>query len=120
MTQDHKLWEVEHPYYCSPQSYTENGTDESFDSWREFFDEYGDSDFDMNLVFRFDWKSADPDDGRDTDVLEVFFMQQRRGRFVPVTIAVSRDDEPAARAWLRERYDHLKRLWTPFEAATAA
>lgn len=110
-----KLFEVSHPYYCADENHLTNDAGQTFDSWEEFLAEYGDADLDWNLVFRFDW--VRPGDGFDdvkTEALKIYFLQQRRGHFIPVRIlGIKREDEPAIRAWLLERYQHLQSLWAP-------
>jgi hypothetical protein len=56
------LWEVGHPYYCNEGNFYERGMHEVYDSWANFIADWGDTDPDMNLVFRWDWKRADPAD----------------------------------------------------------
>jgi hypothetical protein len=89
------LWEINHPYYCNEGNYFASESVESeYDSWAGFFEEEGDSDFDMNLVFRWDWRKADPDEehwGNKTDVLLIFWMGQRKGLYRYSTIEVTDD-----------------------------
>lgn len=105
-----RLYEVEHPYYCNEGNYFNNDCTESYDSWRDFVAAEGDSDPDMNLLFRFDWEPATEDDG---DVLLLFWMGQRKGLYRPSRVCVSKADEPEIRKWLRKRLAHLLKLWAP-------
>jgi hypothetical protein len=111
------LWEIEHPYYCNEGNYYAPGNDqptEAHESWEAFVAEEGDSDMDMNLVFRWDWRKADPDEerwGNETDVLLIFFMGQRKGLYRWVEIQVTDADEPAVKKWLKARWQHLTLLW---------
>lgn len=123
-TDEPHLWEVNHPYYCNEGNYFASGTDQVgdyFKSWSEFFTNYHDADFDMNLVFRWDWR-----EGEDWDLqpfngdinyrngrLLVFWMGQRKGLYRWTEIEICRADEPAVRAWLQERWDYLAKLWAP-------
>lgn len=127
------LWEIEHPYYCNEGNYYASGLDQPvgrYESWQEFHDENGDADFDMNLVFRFDWlkrsRICDDCEGRgcDTcdqegetkeqfDVLLIFWMGQRKGLYRWSEVAVEEADEEQVRAWLEPRFAHLKQLWEP-------
>jgi hypothetical protein len=113
-----RLWEIGHSYYCSTTSYTEGSAGEEYDSWSNFFDEYKDADKDYNLLFRWDWKSPDEDDERPDHVLWLFFMQQRKGRFWPVRVVVTQEDEPAIREYLADHWKHVKALWSPFDIET--
>ena len=55
------LWEIKHPYYCNEGNYfARESCCTEYGSWADFMEEGGDSDFDMNLVFRWDWRGADP------------------------------------------------------------
>ena len=111
------LWEIHHPYYCSESNYYKNGVGEHFDSWADFHGAMGSADDDLNLLFRWDWKRPDPDDYEpdempDHDTLWVFYMQQRKGKFVPSSVSVTEADEPAVRAWLAARWEHMRGLWS--------
>lgn len=126
------LWEVDHPYYCSESNFYSNDCHTDFDSWSDFFDDMGSSDFDMNLLFRWDWniKNSDDEDapdyyGRQSEyhptindndlgyTLCLFFMQQRKGKFVAFEVTVCRDDEVAVKEFLLPRLAHLKLMWEP-------
>lgn len=121
------LWEVDHPYYCAESNYYAPGREQpcsQHKSWAEFYEEYKDADFDLNLVFRWDWKEEDPETGDSTfngDVnyrngkLLVFWMGQRKGLYRWSEIEVCRADEPAVRAWLQKRWDYLAKLWEPLK-----
>lgn len=121
------LWEVDHPYYCNEGNYFAPPGECSchYRRWQDFVESEGDSDFDMNLLFRFDWvsprKDGDPDEPiewqgdenyRDC-TLELFWMGQRKGLYRYTIIDVCRADEPKVREWLRERWEHMRTLWEP-------
>jgi hypothetical protein len=109
------LWEIDHPYYCNEGNYFARKSVESrFDTWSGLLECEGNTDFDMNLVFRWDWRKADPDDehwGNKTDVLMIFWMGQRKGLYRYSTITVTDADEPSVREWLAKRWQHLRLLW---------
>lgn len=113
------LWEVDHPYYCNEGNYYAPGNDQPtthYESWREFFEGEGNSDPDMNLLFRFDWRKTDTEGkewGNKTDQLLLFWMGQRKGLYRWTTIDVTDADEPAARDWLQTRLNYLLTLWEP-------
>lgn len=119
------LWEAAHPYYCNEGNFHRNGQCVRFGSWAEFMaDGWGDSDHDLNLLFRWDWKRADPDDyepGEELpgDRLALFFMLQRKGDFWSVEVAVTEDDEPAVREWLAGRAKTIAAIWTPIAVGGA-
>lgn len=117
MADEKHLWEIDHPYYCNQGNYFARGSEqptETYESWAEFLEAEGDSDFDMNLVFRWDWRKADPDEehwGNETDVLLLFYMGQRKGLYRWLEVQVTDADEDAVKAWLLPRWEHLKLLW---------
>jgi hypothetical protein len=111
------LWEVHHPYYCADSNYYAPGMEqpvERYDSWPHFLEAEGDSDFDMNLLFRFDWKKADEDNEQSHDILWLFWMGQRKGLYRWSEVSITDDDELSVMEWLRKRFDHIKLLWEPF------
>lgn len=143
-TTTERLWDVDHPYYCSESNYYVGGVPrellphrlpfpgidpwegftpydhQEFESWADFG--WKDSDPDMNLLFRWDWQTPDPDDyeageERPPEKLELFWMLQRKGRFMVVSFPVGRDEEPEIREWLQARFEHLLKLWTPFSCS---
>jgi hypothetical protein len=131
-----RLWEADHPYYCSEASYYVGGRPEpspwgepgvpydhvEFDSWAEFG--WKDADPDYNLLFRWDWNvcsAAEDEDEEDLprERLVLFWMLQRKGRFMITSFPVRRDEEPEIREWLDERFRHLLKVWSPFSAPSA-
>lgn len=123
------LWEIDHPYYCSESNYFSNDCNVRYGSWQAFHESEGGNDFDMNLVFRWDWEPndyvSDPtaeklreyaDRFGDKDhawTLKVFWMGQRKGIFRCTEVQVCKADEPAIRAWLTKRAEHMRKLWEP-------
>ena len=118
-----KLWEAKHPYYCNLGGYFSGEKVEgNYKSWSEFIDEEGDADFDMNLLFRWDWEKLDGepyepgDDPNYRDgVLRLFWIAQRKGYYRYTNVEVCQADEPAVRAWLQERLDYLVCMWLPLQ-----
>ena len=123
------LWEIDHPYYCSESNFFSRGYNIQYGSWESFVEAEGDNDFDMNLVFRWDWKAnefldvdtvetrrayADRFGDRDHAwTLHVFWMGQRKGIFRVTEVQVCKADEPAVREWLTLRARHMRVLWEP-------
>lgn len=122
------LWEADHPYYCNEGNYFKNDCGDEFKTWALFYEAYHDADFDMNLVFRFDWREGeDWNAGKFTgDVnyrngrLLIFWMGQRKGLYRWSEISICRADESAVIEFLKPRYDHLRKLWEPFDEPTPA
>ncbi len=118
------LWEAGHSYFCNEGSYEGSDNSERFASWEEFAAEYIDdaTDFDYNLLFRWDWHfldDADTEPGADpsyrTGILKLFWVAQRKGLYRYTLVSVCAADEPAVRAWLQRPFEHLLALWAPLE-----
>lgn len=119
------LWEVDHPYYCSESNYyAQESVCDEHKSWASFEAANKDADMDLNLVFRWDWREGeDWDLGAFTgDVnyrngrLLIFWMGQRKGLYRYSMVEVCRADEPAVIAFLRPRWEHMRRLWDPLSS----
>lgn len=115
------LWEANHAYYCNEGNYFSNDCGSEFNSLADYLSEMGDSDMDYNLLFRWDWKEENNEGGPTFtgDVnyrngkLKLFWMHQRKGRYVYHIVDVCRADEPAVIAFLNPRFEYLKSLWEP-------
>lgn len=122
------LWEVDHPYYCNRGNYfapRREKVDDRYKSWGDFLANYHDADFDMNLLFRWDWYEGSDDDEEEypkafngdinyrNGELFIFWMGQRKGLYRWTTIEVCRADEPAVIEFLKPRLAHLLKLWEP-------
>ena len=129
------LWEIEHSYYgAEGGGYYANGyqateCQHKYDSWAEFLEDWDSADFDMNLVYRFDWHDwknseywTDPATVEDPseldyqfeDELEIFYLGPRKGVLISCSIHVTKADEDAVRAWLTPRWEYVKKMWEPF------
>jgi len=132
MTEQKHLWEVRHPYYCNEGNYYAPGCDqptETYKTFSEFLAEEGDTDADMNLLFRFDWREGgdwghgaafNGDLYYRNGVLLLFWMLQRKGLYWWTKVEVCRADEPSVIEFLRPRLAHLLRLWEPLTHAPEA
>ena len=112
-----RLWEPEHPYYCNEGCYHANGYHHAYASWADFMEATGNSDPDLNLLFRWDWKRAldeneDPIDAPGS-TLSVFFVAQRKGYTFSAEVVVTPEDEPTVRAWLVGRWQTMLAIWAP-------
>lgn len=125
MTDIKHLWEYDHPYYCEEGNYLASPVKHAnldcwaeYESWQAFFEDWGDTDPDLNLVFRWDWHAwhleCPEDEPEPRHELKVFFMLQRKAFNKSVTIAVTEDDELAVREWLQERAQTMAAIWEPF------
>jgi hypothetical protein len=110
------LWEVEHPYYANEGNFYAKGHHQTFGSWTEFLEDEGDSDLDLNLVYRWDWTLEEVEEGEersDRDELKIFFILQRKAICRSVAISVTKADEEAVRAYLLPRWAKIQELWAP-------
>lgn len=142
MTDTTHLWDHDHPYYCSEGNFFKNGLEHRFKSWAEFatpssqtaMEDIGnllyDFDNDLNLLWRWDWKRADPEDytwerehdpafEMPSDGLFLYFMLQRKAYNMSAEVAVTEADEPAVREWLEAKAAHMVALWSPFLAVAS-
>ncbi|MFJ9214276.1 hypothetical protein [Streptomyces sp. NPDC102264] len=118
-----RLWEIDHPYYCTEGNYYKNGNHLTYASWAEFYAEWGDLDPDMNLVFRWDWKRPDPDGyegGEEVppETLAVYWVLQRKAILRSTECVIDRADEAAVRAWLADRANTMAAIWEPISLGT--
>lgn len=116
------LWEVDHPYYCNEGNYYSNDCGYEYESWEDFISDEGESDFDMNLVFRFDWDEIDDESGENNfngdpsfrnGKLKIFWIGQRKGIYRYSIVDVCRNDQDEVKKFLIPRLEHLKKLWEP-------
>lgn len=108
------LWECDHPYMCKERNYfTTKNTTVEFKSFANFIESMGNSDLDMNLLFRWDWEENEiaQDDNYRNGTLSIFFMAQRMGFHFCHKIDVCRNDEDAVMEFLKVRLQHLMKLW---------
>lgn len=109
---------IDHPYYCSDSNYYNNECFFEYPNWKSFVAEMGDADMDMDLLFRWDVKKRsdlfnDDDQGF---VVQLFFMQQRKGRFVIHQINSIKESEAIdLTVYLSTRLGKLLELWLPFK-----
>lgn len=108
---------VEHSYYCSESNFYSNEAAMRYGTMSAFLDAFEDADIDMNMCFRWDVHAPEADSGRDCYSASVFLMQQRKGRFVPVSIAeIVESDVERFEKYLRAHHDYLIDLWNPISA----
>lgn len=119
------LWEVDHPYYCNEGNFYERGMHEVYGSWADFIADWGATDPDLNLVFRWDWKRADPADYEEggelpPDTLNVYWVLQRKAILRSTECIVTEADEPAVREWLAKRAETVAAIWQPIALGGAS
>jgi hypothetical protein len=122
------LYESDHPYYGPEGSFWASPAKEAdyhqrFASWKDFVegDSMYDCDIDMNWCYRWDWKEwhkeypEDYPDGKEHSELLLYWMMPRKGIMCTTTIKVTREDEPAVRAWLQKFADYMVTMWAPLD-----
>jgi len=129
MSERKHLWEYGHPYYRSEGNFFASGYDfhkvhTEHDSWQSFVDDgFFDSDPELNLLFRWDWKAWHlefPEDFPDEQgrsehhQLQLFFVLQRKANLHSSHVTVTPEDEPAVREWLTRRSAAIRDVWAPF------
>jgi hypothetical protein len=127
-TPTHRLWEIDHPYYCAEGNYFQDGQHLTYSSWTEFHEEWGALDDDLNVVFRWDWKTPDPadycpadcDGHEDSDcdempkpALHLYWVLQRKAILRSTECPVTKADEPAIREWLTRKANYVRSIWEP-------
>lgn len=135
MSEKH-LWEYDHPYYCnegnylhSPYKQPDVESHSVFDSWQAFKDAgWPETDPDLNLLFRWDWKAWHlefpedyPDENGFTErhVLQLYFILQRKAFNRSIHVNVTEADEAEVRTWLASRADTMRTTWAPFLGGAA-
>ncbi len=112
---------AEHPYGCQTGSFDAQEHHTEWSSWADFYEEYGDADVDMNLVWRWDWVlpdlNEDPED-REEEHLEVFMVHQRRADYKSHRIKVTKKDESVVYLFLAKHAEVMAKIWAPFVVPT--
>ena len=115
------LWEAKHPYHMVEGNYFSNDCHTEWESLGDFLGGYSGADIDYNLVIRFDWR-----EGEDWGVpvgesrLLVQMLHQRKAKLVSHEIKITRDEEPAARAYLVRHAERVWENWAPLMAEVGA
>ncbi|MCT8340521.1 hypothetical protein MG296_10685 [Flavobacteriaceae bacterium TK19130] len=104
---------IDHDYYCSESNYYSNEAAMRYETFADFYEEFHDADVDMNLVFRWDLHEREESKRH---YLEIFMMQQRKGIFKPIHIALfDESDVELLAKYLKPHIEKLKAIWKPFE-----
>lgn len=102
---------IDHDYYCSDTNYYSNQASLNYRNFSSFYEEFGEADIDMNLVFRWDLKKHD----NKSYYLNIYIIQQRRGIFTPVFIDYFEEkDIPLFIKYLKPHIKKLRKNWEPF------
>jgi hypothetical protein len=112
------LWEIKHPYYGC------DGHESNVESFTELREAVDNSDEDMNVVYRWDWKDwsqphydglfLDPHE-REVEEFCVYMLLPRKSGFWSVTCPITKDQEPEVLEWLKSDRcaGYLCTLWEP-------
>jgi hypothetical protein len=112
-----EIFNVEHDYYCSDKRYDDKEGYREYYCFEDFFSDWGESDLDYNLVFRWDIEKDVDNDGNELEsfVLKVYYILQRKGLFVPVIVhGIKETDRDRIIDFLKPKYKYLLKLWEPF------
>lgn len=108
---------VDHPYYCASRNHHSNEGFRDFEIWEDFYEEWKDYDLDLNHVFRFDISKYEEGANKGKYYMQVFFMLQRKGLFLPVEIKLVEDkDVPSIINFLKPHFENIKEMWKPFSS----
>jgi len=109
---------ITHDYYCSDSSYYGLNFKTHYKTFESFYNEMGQADEDMNLVFRYDIKersATELKEGLSKFYMEVFIVHQRKGRFVPFFIEnIEESDFELINEYLSKKYLKLMNIWKPY------
>jgi len=119
MSEQPRLWEIDHPYYAAEGSYSE-----AFDSFEELRANLDAQDEDMNFIYRWDWFDAAAehnadlymdDEPRTKQTLTITTILQRKSRFSTWSCPIRHDQEADVLAWLHSDRvaGHLRKTWAP-------
>lgn len=115
MTEQKHLWEYDHDYYGA-----DGGYQNSYESFADFLEDWDHWEpGGMNFLYRFDWhdwreerKKYPEETGPDFE-LQVFYLLPRKDVLISNSIAITPEEEPAVREWLKKHWNYIKELWAP-------
>ena len=114
---------TDHSYYCCDTRWNQRRDEKAeFDCWEDFKSDWCPEnrtyDDDLNHLFRFDLQQKyeeKTDDNTGSMQLLLFFMLQRKGLFVPVTVNnITEADMPEITEFLQKRWEYIKKQWCEF------
>tara|TARA_R100001086_G_scaffold170822_2_gene93344 strand:- start:2871 stop:3221 length:351 start_codon:yes stop_codon:yes gene_type:complete len=104
---------IDHPYYCSESNFYSNKPNFNCETMTEFLDAAEDWDVDMNLMFRWDIKKYESEDG-DGYYAELFFILQRKGIFKPCSVEqVTEEELPRFLEFAKKHWSKMQEIWQP-------
>lgn len=136
VSEESKLFNQNHPYYCEEDKYyykTPNdgwGADLEYNSVKEYLADWGDSDTELNFLFRWDWEYLTPSEyekeycdkleqargtNKDGDysVIKIFYILQRKGCRKNVFIyGAEKSEESELRSHLERHWKTMRETWS--------
>jgi hypothetical protein len=124
-----ELKPTNHSYYCNDANYyvgNVNGENHGrceYETWEDFKDSWLGKDLsidhDYNHCFRYDivkqYDSKTDIEREDKFSLKLYFILQRKGNFIPVTIKeITEEDMPEIENYLTSCWEYLKTQWEEF------
>jgi hypothetical protein len=101
---------VDHDYYASGSNYYSNDCSTSWDSWKDFYEEFKNSDTDMNLVYRWDINRLEEGEY----YMQIIIIGQRKGLYLAHQISnLIEEDLKTMVPYLMKSYDKLQKIWKP-------
>lgn len=107
---------VHHPYYCHTNNFYSNDPAQDYRTWKEFYQDWATADIDYNYIFRWDIMKRHNVTGENTDKYRmlVFYIQQRKGIFKPISIeSVEESDVEEIVELLTLHAQYTKEIWDP-------
>lgn len=105
---------IEHDYYASSSNYYSKESTLDYETWADFYEEYHDSDIDMNLVYRWDIRLTDEGDGY---YMQIVIIGQRKGLYIPIQIGVVEEkDVDQIKEFLKPHFEKLVSIWRPISS----
>ena len=105
-----RLCDYQHHSECSDTNFYAAKAKMIYPNFEEFYQEFADADVNMNLIFRWDIRTNE--DG--SKYCQIFFIQQRKGVFLPARINNFEEaDEADLKELLKAHWKYLKDIWMP-------
>ena len=109
-----ELKDYKHDYYCCDSCYTDNDSACVYETWGDFCEEWSDAENCWNYLFRWDIYNKKDDYGTTVYYMELFYMLQRKGKFVPILIrSITESDMNSISIFLKGKSEYIKNIWSP-------
>lgn len=109
---------TDHSDNCCDTNYYSNSAHEDYETWNDFKELWIPADIELNYIFRFDLypnNKKNVEDSNEYLALHLYFILQRKGKFVPVTInQIKEEDMKEITTYLQEHEEYSSNLWKEF------